>query len=144
MIRNIIFTIFLLLLSNKIFSQEMCENWVEDVFGNPYVSSERDAFPISQSLAFLSELECITNNDEEKTNFFNKKSGELMSKYVSFMLPKDENKKPRYCLKTYPFNSAEEYINNFEKYEDCVKKRFDRLSFQHSDELRMLFFSLIK
>ena len=143
MLRNIIFTIFLLLLSNKIFSQEMCENWVEDVFGNPYESSERDAFPISQSLAFLSELECITNNDEEKINFFNKKSDELMSKYISLGSPYHKNKEPRYCLKTYPFTNAEE-IGNFEKYEDCESKRLVRLDFQHSDELRMLFFLLIK
>ena len=143
MLRNLIFTVILLLLSNKIFSQEMCQKNIEGIFGNPYDSSERDAHPMIQSVAFKTELKCLTS-DEKIINFFDKKSSELISKYVSLSMPKDKNKKPRYCLKTYPFTSAEEYINNFEKYEDCQSKRFERLQFQHSNELRMLFFSLIK
>ena len=121
--------------------QEICDKTLIDIYGNPYVSSEEDAFPLNLSLAFLFELQCITNNDEEKINIFKKKSDELMSKYISLGMPKDKNKKPRYCLKTYPFTDN---INNFEKYKDCESKRLIRLDFQHSDELRMLFFSLIE
>ena len=33
--------------------QEICDKTLIDIYGNPYVSSEEDAFPLNLSLAFL-------------------------------------------------------------------------------------------
>ena len=137
--KNFILILFVILFSNNIFSQEICDKNVETIYGNPYKVSENDNFPFMISLGLKMEIACITK-DAKIENLFEKQSSELLTKYISLGMPWDENKKPRYCLAKYPF---ENNPSNFDKYTNCEEKRLDDLNLQHSNELRVLFYSLI-